>query len=70
MTRVVLVALVMLGLVAWPWCTGGPVAVRAGRATRRRRQKARLIGFALNRRSVPAWQISMTDLGFTPETRS
>lgn len=31
--------------------------------------KDRLIGFALDRRPVPAWQVSVTDLGFTPETR-
>ncbi|OLT84266.1 hypothetical protein [Mycobacteroides chelonae] len=31
--------------------------------------KDRLIGFALDRQPVPAWQVSVTDLGFTPETR-
>lgn len=31
--------------------------------------KDRLIGFALDRQPVPAWRVSMADLGITPETR-
>lgn len=30
--------------------------------------KDRLIGFALDRQPVPAWQVSVTDLGLTPQT--